>query len=109
MAKIIFTFVSGFDAQKEFIFDLTPGLKVTIGRELNNNIVVNEKEDTVSRLHATVQTGEALANQIILIDSSANGTFVSCNKMTLSDLAKVVQQSVLDLIRQELKRHAWSI
>ena len=77
MAKIIFTFVSGFDAQKEFIFYLTPGLKVTIGRELNNNIVVNEKEDTVSRLHATVQTGEALANQIILIDSSANGTFVN--------------------------------
>ena len=95
MAKIIFTFVSGFDAQKEFIFDLTPGLKVTIGRELNNNIVVNEKEDTVSRLHATVQTGEALANQIILIDSSANGTFV--NDIKIVDKHELQQDDIIRL------------
>ncbi len=95
MAKIIFTFVSGFDAQKEFIFDLTPGLKVTIGRELNNNIVVNEKEDTVSRLHATVQTGEALADQVILIDSSANGTFV--NDIKIVDKHELQQDDIIRL------------
>ena len=78
MKKIIIKFNSGYDANKEFSFDVNPSLSITIGRDPACQIVVDDKDDVVSRNHALIQMSDPSEDENpIILDSSANGLFVN--------------------------------
>ena len=58
------------------------GQKLTIGRDMNNDIVVDKDESFASRNHAII---EFTRGKFILTDKSANGTYIGMpnNQMTL--------------------------
>lgn len=79
MKKLILKFASGRDANKEYSFDATPALSVTIGRDPTCQVVVHELEDVVGRRHALIQPADpAKADDWVVVDNnSANGVFVN--------------------------------
>ena len=88
MKQIVLQFISGADAHKEQTFDVSEDLSITIGREATNKIVVADTEIMVSRKHATIRfastfdsTEENPQYELIIVDSSSNGTFVNGKKV----------------------------
>jgi serine protease Do len=76
MEKVTFKFLSGADQNKEISLEANTIQKITVGRDPTSTIVISEREDMVSRLHAEVSlnaSGEALQ----LRDRSSNGVFVN--------------------------------
>lgn len=91
MKQIVLQFISGADAHKEQTFDVSEDLSITIGREATNKIVVADTEIMVSRKHATIRfastfdsTEENPQYELIIVDSSSNGTFVNGKKVNQS-------------------------
>lgn len=54
----------------------------TIGRDLQNDIVIDDDSDVISRLHATIRFD---GSKMYLIDQSQNGTYVNGMRMTANE------------------------
>ena len=54
----------------------------TIGRDLQNDIVLNDQSDVISRLHATIRFD---GTKMFLIDQSQNGTYVNGMRMSSNE------------------------
>ena len=76
MDKATFRFLSGADQDKEISFSAKDIQKITIGRDPSSVILINEREDMVSRLHAEVTLSDS-GDVLRLKDRSSNGVFVN--------------------------------
>ena len=54
----------------------------TIGRDLQNDIVIDDDSDVISRLHATIRFD---GSKMYIIDQSQNGTYVNGMRMTANE------------------------
>lgn len=77
-------------------FEIGDGESVTFGREIQKcNIVFDEKDGTVSRVHCTVKY-VAAENAFYVTDLSSNGTFISSNmKIGKNNTKKVEAGTVI--------------
>jgi len=82
-SKVKLEITSGEEAGKTF--ELTPG-EYTFGRSTDANIVLKDKEESVSRQHfkLNVASGEKILSDL----NSANGTYVNGNKVDESSISE---------------------
>lgn len=61
----------------------------TIGRDLQNDIVIDDPTDEVSRLHATIRFS---GRKMFLIDQSQNGTYVNGMRMSVNEEVPITRK-----------------
>lgn len=64
----------------------------TIGRDPQNDIVINDNTDVVSRLHATIRID---GSKMFLIDQSQNGTYVNGMRMSANEEIPVTREDTV--------------
>ena len=64
----------------------------TIGRDPQSDIVINDKTDVVSRLHATIRID---GSKMFLIDQSQNGTYVNGMRMSANEEIPVSREDTI--------------
>lgn len=83
MNRITLKFVQGLDSNKEYSYNVPSNLPLSIGRDPSCHVVINDREDVVSRRHVTLEASDP-SNQshLTLVDTSSNGVFVNGAKVT---------------------------
>lgn len=64
----------------------------TIGRDLQNDIVIDDDSDVISRLHATIRFD---GSKMYIIDQSQNGTYVNGMRMSANEEVPVSRKDTI--------------
>lgn len=64
----------------------------TIGRDLQNDIVIEDDSDVISRLHATIRFD---GSKMFIIDQSQNGTYVNGMRMASNEEVPVTRKDTI--------------